>query len=132
MKDSKNYHFADNVADWYNSGDACKASVDTNCWTGDFNTYHATGTTYTACDATTCLKGCINSEKCQLPCSDNQFCHLCADRECTQCDNYTQCKADNPCGDKATYKASDNNCECTAPNTRTDIKYVCADCHANC
>jgi hypothetical protein len=49
---------------WDTPAHACKVADDDDCWTGDFNEYHVTSTTYAACDQVTCPFGCINDQKC--------------------------------------------------------------------
>jgi hypothetical protein len=64
------------------------------CLTLNFNKFGDGGTDN--CDGTNCADvSCVRSGECQTNCAAGfTHCHLCKDRECKKCLNYTTCEED--------------------------------------
>jgi hypothetical protein len=105
---------------------SCAASA---CWTGAFNQFDAG----TACDTGgTCTAGCVRLGTCQDCASGSDYCHICPDRECTDCDTYGTCKASS-CGTKATNDAAICKCNDGFDRSATNSEnFPCLACHTNC
>jgi hypothetical protein len=73
-----------NFAQWYDESEADDADKTKNC--------HA------SCSEI----GCVRDGACHK-CTNDQFCHLCVDRECTTCENYTECP-ETACSSNAVYQ----------------------------
>jgi hypothetical protein len=68
-------------------GGTCGART---CWTVDFDSWSADGTTPTACRASCKGKGCARDEECGT-CDNHAYCHICLDIECEACTTYSAC-----------------------------------------
>ena len=59
------------------------------------------------------------------------YCHLCHDRECTYCENYSECFAAK-CAVSGQATVNAGNCICNAGWGRSGINAVCDECHDGC
>ena len=110
----------------------CSACTDTatECLESYAFTNYESGT----CDTTTCNDlaiGCVRDRTCQSCTFD--YCHLCYDRECTECSDYFvgQCLT-GKCDYTSNASESGGECTCNPTYGRIDIDYICQTCHTNC
>ena len=108
----------------------------TNCSTLGFDEFDDSGSTET-CDGTNCSnRSCVKSGDCQLltSCTNNSFCHLCADRECSNCTDYTTCEAAS-CT-QTNFASNDavqtSTCVCNDNYGRSGVDSICRACKAGC
>ena len=131
-----------NVGDTYFNDSGCPAAcssicsknVGTECpWTNNFDAYEAS-TGDQPCDSS-CDASCVRSEACQdssLCESLFDFCHLCRDRECTHCDEYSACTA-TKCAASNFSEDDTEDCKCASGYGRpADKNSLCAACYTNC
>ena len=102
-------------------GTYSSANCNGTCWTGDYNTYN----NGSSCDSG-CVNSCVRSEACQSLCS-GWVCHLCFDRECTNCWNgYEEYECEEAGGAYAQLTgAAPNNVECISNYGRRSTNYIC-------
>jgi hypothetical protein len=102
------------------------------CSTIDFEQYDDGAAK--ACAGTNCTdRSCVRDGVCQqsTDCDGFEFCHLCYDRECEHCLNYTNCETDKCLG---TGNASEDGgaCKCNPNFGRVDHNYDCKACKTGC
>ena len=106
-----------------------------DCWDVEFNQYKTGSGEKLACSAD-CIngqKGCINSRECRDDCKDGgQWCHLCLDYMCWDCDTYDTCQTEG-CAPNSD-DLDGIICECLEPEygRNYNIDVPCAECHDTC
>jgi hypothetical protein len=76
--------------------------------------------------------GCVKPFECQT--CTFKYCHLCYDRECVLCDNYSDCNTDE-CEFSKNAQESGGDCTCKVDNYRSVTNpewYQCKPCHGEC
>ena len=107
------------------------AGCTSGCSTLDFDVYDSGN-----CDGTNCTdRSCVKAGECQATadCEGGtfEFCHLCADRECKYCINYTSCDT-GKCTQTTYASESGGVCSCNDGYGRSTTNNLCAPCHTNC
>jgi hypothetical protein len=89
-----------------------------------------------SCSAATCTdKSCVKADTCQATtdCTLNDYCHLCKDRECKKCINYTTCEAGQCLASAGKATNATGECVCTSGNGRLPgTNDICKACHTDC
>ena len=108
------------------------------CYTFNFDLYNPDSPT--ACDSPSCdNRSCVRDGACQpeTECDGAyDYCHLCYDRECTGCTNYTGCEADKCAASAAAVSNNGDQCECNEgygrPTGADSVNHVCQACCPGC
>jgi hypothetical protein len=124
---------------WVTTNDAHSTAgcTGTNCLTIDFNKYKDGSNSAQDCKSPECdNRSCVKSGICQPTgdCADSyDFCHLCKDRECKKCLNYTEC-INGQCGLGGHSESDGTSCKCVSGYGRdtSDLNNACAECHGTC
>ena len=117
----------------HTTGNVAHASVCSSCSTLDFDQYDDSGVQ--TCTGTNCTdRSCVKSGECLLisTCEGGSFCHLCLDRECKQCSDYTSCDT-NKCLQSGFAQESGGACSCQTTYGRpAGTNNLCAACKSPC
>lgn len=99
----------------------------------DYSQYYNTSNEVKDCP-NDCSGPCVRGEGCHTECDNTvqEYCYLCYDRECMNCENYETC-IDDTCAPNSGYADTDSQCECDdkfgrIPGYNDD----CKPCYTGC
>ena len=109
----------------------CPASL-TCPWTAAFDHYDSPAV---ACALPSCdWRSCVRTQDCQITCDadgGSRYCHLCYDRECMTCDDYTSTGC-TMCNWSSHSTLTTGACDCDDGWGRSGVNFPCLECHTNC
>ena len=86
------------------------------------------------CDATCTSgsQGCRRAGICHT-CDGSSYCHLCFDRECENCSDYSDGScASSMCASSGFAQEASGSCTCGIGSVRANTDVACEGCHTNC